>query len=58
MYTGTMIEDLIQTVAYAEELAEARAQMQMSLQAAPAPLPFQLAHDHDYFYSGQMAGVA
>ena len=64
MYTGTMIEDLIQAVAHAEQQAQARAQAQAPVQvpvqilrqAAPAPMTLRLTHEHAYV--APMVGVA
>lgn len=60
MYTGMMIEELIQAVAHAEQQAQARAQAQALVpivrQAAPAPPSLYLTHD--YAYVAPMVGVA
>lgn len=54
MYTGTMIEDLIETVAR----AEAHTQPEPAVQAAPAPAPPQYGRDYEYAHSEQLLGVA
>lgn len=59
MYTGTMIEDLIQAVAHAEEQARTQTQAPLTVWVAPAPAPQpQLLRTHVDSYVGQMVGVA
>ena len=58
MYTGTMIEDLIQAVAHAEEQARTEAPAPAAWVApAPAPQPL-LLPAHADSYLGPMVGVA
>ena len=59
MYTGTMIEDLIQAVAHAEEQARTQAQAPLTVWVAPVPAPQPLLlHARTDSYIGQMVGVA
>jgi hypothetical protein len=57
MYTGTMIDDLIQAVAHAEEHAQAQVQPTVWVAPAPAPQP-QVLRPYVDSYSGSMVGVA
>jgi hypothetical protein len=59
MYTGTMIEDLIQAVAHAEEQARTQDPTPFTVWVAPAPPPQPaILHARADSYIGQMVGVA
>ncbi|HUK86863.1 MAG TPA: hypothetical protein VLT85_04300 [Terriglobales bacterium] len=62
MYTGMMIEELIQAVARAEEQARACAQapapVQVPVQILRPPAPLALSLAHDRAYVAPMVGVA
>ena len=59
MYTGTMIDDLIQAVAHAEEQARKQAPAPLTVWVAPPPPPQPaLLHARADSYIGPMVGVA
>lgn len=61
MYTGTMIEELIQAVMHAEEQARVQAPAPLAVRVAPAPAPPAqpaILHARADSYIGQMVGVA